>query len=109
MGPKFFQNLTCGQVKQIYVLPPLQPVRVYADINGLILELIRLVNCLEPTRSHQRCMNYHTVHVDFCDSFPTGEYLLAVIDAYSQFAEVEIVKSTSTVSSIALQLMGYHT
>ena len=44
---------------------------------------------------------WHTVHVDFCGPFSTGEYLLVVIDAYSRFPEVEIVKSTSAVSTIA--------
>ena len=44
---------------------------------------------------------WHTVHVNFCGLFPTEEYLLVVIDAYSQFPEVEIVKSTSVVSTIA--------
>ena len=37
---------------------------------------------------------WHTVHVDFCGPFPTGEYLLVTIDAYSRFPEVEIVQST---------------
>ena len=44
---------------------------------------------------------WYTVHVDFCGPFPTGEYLLVVTDAYSRFPEVEIVKSTSAVSTIA--------
>ena len=38
---------------------------------------------------------WHTVHIDFCGPFPTGEYLLVVIDAYSRFPEVDIVNSTS--------------
>ncbi|GFO17917.1 transposon ty3-g Gag-Pol polyprotein [Plakobranchus ocellatus] len=33
--------------------------------------------------------------VDFAGPFPTGEYLLIVIDDYSRFPEVEIVNSTS--------------
>ena len=44
---------------------------------------------------------WHTVHVDFCGPFPAGEYILVVIDAYSRFPEVEIVKSTSAASTIA--------
>ena len=36
---------------------------------------------------------WHTVNVDFCGPFPTGEYLLVVIDAHSRFPEVEIVHS----------------
>ena len=38
--------------------------------------------------------------VDFCGPFPTGEYTLVVIDAYSRFPEVEIVRSTSAKSTI---------
>ena len=37
---------------------------------------------------------WHMIHIDFCGPFPTGEYLFAVIDAYSRFLEVEIVHST---------------
>ena len=43
---------------------------------------------------------WHTVHMDFCGPFPTGEYLFVVIDAYSRFPEVEIVRSTSASSII---------
>ena len=38
---------------------------------------------------------WHTVHMDFCGPFPTGEYLFVVIDAYSRFPKVDIVHSTS--------------
>ena len=38
---------------------------------------------------------WHTLHMDFCGPFPTGEYLFVVIDAYSRFPEVDIVHSTS--------------
>ena len=37
---------------------------------------------------------WHTVHMDFCGPFPSGEYLFVVIDAYSRFPEVVIVHST---------------
>jgi transposase InsO family protein len=43
---------------------------------------------------------WHTVHMDFCGPFPTGEYLLVVIDAYSRFPEVDVVNSTSASSTI---------
>ena len=26
---------------------------------------------------------WHTVHMEFCGPFPSGEYLLVIIDAYS--------------------------
>ena len=35
-------------------------------------------------------------------SFPTGEYLLVVIDAYTRFSEVDILQSTSAASVIPL-------
>lgn len=38
---------------------------------------------------------WHTMNVDLCGPFPTGEYLFLVIDAYSRFPEVEIVHSTA--------------
>ena len=38
--------------------------------------------------------------MDFCGPFPTGEYLFVVIDAYSRFPEVEIVRSTSAATII---------
>ena len=38
---------------------------------------------------------WHTLHIDFCGPFPTGEYVLVVIDAYTRFPEAAIVKSTS--------------
>lgn len=34
------------------------------------------------------------VHIDFYGPMPTGEYLLVIIDRYSRFPIVEIVKST---------------
>ena len=38
---------------------------------------------------------WHTLHMDFCGPFTSGEYLFVVIDAYSRFPEVDIVRSTS--------------
>ena len=37
---------------------------------------------------------WEKVHMDFYGPLPSGEYLLVVIDRYSRFPEVEIVKST---------------
>ena len=44
---------------------------------------------------------WHTVHIDFCGPFPTGEYLLVTIDAYSRFPEVDIVRSTAPKGTIS--------
>ena len=44
---------------------------------------------------------WHTVHIDFCGPFPTGEYLLVTIDAYSRFPEVDIVRSTAAKGTIS--------
>ncbi len=35
------------------------------------------------------------VKIDFCGPFPLGHYLLTVIDTYSRFPEVEILRSIS--------------
>ena len=43
---------------------------------------------------------WHTVKADFFGPVPSGEYLLSVIDTYSRFPEVEIVKSTAAGSII---------
>ena len=40
------------------------------------------------------------VAVDFVGPFPTGEYLLVVIDEYSRYPEVEVITSTSARSTI---------
>ena len=41
-----------------------------------------------------------TYTMAYSGPFPTGEYLLVVIDAYSRFPEVEIVHSTSARGTI---------
>ena len=47
-------------------------------------------NCPQPLQmSTLPPAPWHTVHVDFCGPFPTGEYLFVVIDAYSRFPEVD--------------------
>ena len=38
---------------------------------------------------------WHTVHLDFRGPFPSKEYVLVAIDAYSHFPEVDIVALTS--------------
>ena len=37
---------------------------------------------------------WETLHIDFCGPLPSGEYLLVLIDRYSRYPEVEIVRST---------------
>ena len=43
---------------------------------------------------------WDTIHIDFCGPFPTGEYVLVAIDAYSKFPEVDIIHSTSAQATI---------
>ena len=43
---------------------------------------------------------WHTLHLDHCGPFPTGEYILVVIDAYTRYPEIAIVKSTSASTTI---------
>ena len=46
---------------------------------------------------------WSTFHIDFCGPFPTGEHVLVVIDAYTTFPKVTIIKSTSDTAFIAPQ------
>ena len=43
---------------------------------------------------------WEKVGVDFCGPFPSGDYLLVVIDEYSRYPEVEILQSTSARATI---------
>lgn len=43
---------------------------------------------------------WEKVDIDFCGPMPTGEYLLVLIDEYSRFPIVEIIKSTSAKTTI---------
>ena len=43
---------------------------------------------------------WEEVSIDFCGPFPTGEYLLVVVDDFSRYPEVEIVHSTSASATI---------
>ena len=44
---------------------------------------------------------WYIVYLDFCGPFPTGVYLLVATDAYSRFAVVEIIHSTSASTTIS--------
>ena len=43
---------------------------------------------------------WHTLHLDHCGPFPTGEYILVIIDVYTRYPEIAIVKSTSAFTTI---------
>ena len=38
---------------------------------------------------------WNEVKIDFCGPFPSGHYVLVVIDIYSRYPEIEILKSTA--------------
>ena len=44
--------------------------------------------------------SWQKLSADFCGTLPTGDYLLVVIDEYSRYPEVEILKSTSAKATI---------
>ena len=43
---------------------------------------------------------WEKVHMDFCGPLPSGDYLLVIIDRYSRYPEVEVVRSTKASSVI---------
>ena len=54
---------------------------------------------------------WHTIHVDYCCPFSSGEYLFVAVDETSKYPEVHITHSssaaTATTSLKCLQHMGY--
>ena len=44
---------------------------------------------------------WSVVYADFCGPFSTGETVLVVIDGYSRYVEVEIMKSTTTTAVVS--------
>ena len=40
---------------------------------------------------------WHTVGIDFKESLPSGKYLLVVIDLYSRYLEVDIIKPAQAI------------
>ncbi|KAL8562268.1 hypothetical protein ACOMHN_037224 [Nucella lapillus] len=55
----------------------------------------------EPQRMTPLPMNpWSEVSIDFCGPFPSGDFLLVVVDAYSRFPEIEILSSTSARATI---------
>lgn len=56
---------------------------------------------LEPLQMSQLPTGpWKELSVDFCGPFPSGDYLLVVVDDYSRFPEVEFVKSTAATTVI---------
>ncbi|CAB4031109.1 Uncharacterized protein K02A2.6 [Paramuricea clavata] len=43
---------------------------------------------------------WQVIHGDFCGPFPSGDYLLVLMDEHSRFPEVEIIRSTTTAVTI---------
>ena len=43
---------------------------------------------------------WREVSIDFCGPYPTGEYLLVIIDDFSRFPIVELIRSTAASSTI---------
>ena len=43
---------------------------------------------------------WHTVHIDYCGPFPSGEYLFVAVDETSKYPEVHITRSCSAATAI---------
>ena len=43
---------------------------------------------------------WHTIHVDYCGPFPSGEYLFIAVDETSKYPEVHITHSSSAATAI---------
>jgi len=45
---------------------------------------------------------WHTIHVDYCGPFPSGEYLFVAVDETSKYPEVYITHSSTAATVIKL-------
>ena len=43
---------------------------------------------------------WHTVHIDYCGPFPSGEYLFVAVDETSKYPEVHVTRSCSAATAI---------
>ena len=43
---------------------------------------------------------WHTVHVDYCGPFPSGEYLFVAVDKTSKYPEVHVTRYSSAATAI---------
>lgn len=50
----------------------------------------------EPMKTHVMSGPWEKVHVDLCGPFPSGEYILGIVDANSRWPELHIIKSTTS-------------
>ena len=76
--------------------------KVKSEIEGcLACQSLAQPNPPEPLLSPPMSSNpWEHVKVDFCGPFPSGHHILVVIDCYSRFPEIEVLKSTSAVKVI---------
>ena len=85
-----------------YVWFPKMGKLVKSTIDGcLACQSLAQPNPPEPLQSTP--MPHHPwehVKIDFCGPFPSGHSLLVIIDCYSRFPEVEILKSTTALNVI---------
>ena len=53
---------------------------------------------------------WHTVHIDYCGPFPSGEYLFVAVDETSKYPEVHVTRSCSAATAITLlsQMFATH-
>ena len=56
---------------------------------------------VEPLRmSNLPSSPWRGVSIDFCGPYPTGEYLMVIIDNFSRFPIVELIRSTAASSTV---------
>lgn len=66
----------------------------FPGINQLVEEICKkYIPCAASTPTKHE--SWSRVSADFCGPFPTGEYLLVVIDDHSRYPVVEVLRSTS--------------
>ena len=90
------QSKTTALLREYVWFPNMgQSVKSYVD-RCIVCQASARPNAPEPLQSTAMPNRpWEEIKVDFCGPFPSGHYLLVVIDCYSRFPEVEILKSTA--------------
>jgi hypothetical protein len=86
------------------------------DIEQMIKSCIPCLSMGTPDREPMKHLDlgkskpYEKVSIDLCGPFPSGEYILGIIDAYSRWPDALITKSTTskTITKLLVQTFSTH-
>ena len=85
------------------------------DIEEMIKSCIPCLSMSTPSKEPMKHIDmpmsnpYEKVYIDLCGPFPSGEYVLGIIDACSRWPDAYVTKSTTSKSIVKLLLQAFST